>query len=67
MKERILSNLQIPFQTFNMNNFKVNKNKKYVLVCQRGITSYKAATMLKNKFPELNVFSLTGGISSYER
>jgi hypothetical protein len=36
------------------------------MVCKRGFNSYKATVKLKNKYPDLEVFSLTGGISSYK-
>ena len=71
----VLPNLKLPFkvhqtipiQEFDVENIKVDLNKTYVMVCQRGFNSYKATKMLKNKFPELKVLNLSGGISSYER
>ncbi|WP_405609775.1 rhodanese-like domain-containing protein [Polaribacter sp. Asnod1-A03] len=70
----VLSNLKLPFKvqqtipitTFDVDKIKVDKNKIYVMVCQRGINSYKAAEKLKKKYPDLKVLSLTGGISSYK-
>ncbi|MBL4605985.1 MAG: HesA/MoeB/ThiF family protein [Flavobacteriaceae bacterium] len=69
----VLPNLELPFevhqtipiQGFDANAFEVDKNKIYVMICQRGIHSYKATKQLKEKYPEVNVLSLTGGISSY--
>lgn len=70
----VLSNLKLPFSvqqtipinTFDADKIKVDKSKTYVMVCQRGFNSYKATEKMKEKFPDLKVFSLTGGISSYK-
>ncbi len=69
----VLPNLKLPFQVhqtipiqeFDARTFEVDQNKTYVMVCQRGINSYKATKQLKEKYPALNVLNLTGGISSY--
>lgn len=69
----VLNNLKLPFdvqQTIHINQFDadkitIDKSKTYIMVCQRGFNSYKATVKLKNKYPELKVFNLTGGISSY--
>ena len=70
----VLENLKLPFevhQTIHINQFdakkiKVDFNKTYVMVCQRGLNSYRATERLKKQYPDLTVLSLTGGISSYE-
>ena len=69
----VLPNLELPFsvhQTIPINEFDVakitiDKSKTYVMVCQKGYNSYKATEKLKAAYPELNVLSLTGGISAY--
>ena len=69
----VLNNLKLPFevnQTIHINNFDAEKitvdfNKTYVMVCQRGLNSYRATEILKKKYPELKVLNLTGGISKY--
>ena len=69
----VLPNLKLPFkvhQTIPIQQFKVDEinidfTKTYVMVCQRGFNSYKATKMLKEKYPELIVLSLSGGISGY--
>jgi len=58
-------NQTIPIQEFNVERFEVDFTKTYVMVCQRGVNGYKAAKMLKNKYPELEVLNLAGGISTY--
>jgi adenylyltransferase/sulfurtransferase len=55
----------IPIDEFNVEKLEVDFTKTYVMVCQRGFNSYRATTMLKNKYPALEVLSLTGGISNY--
>ena len=70
----VLPNLKLPFKVqqtipieeFNADKIEVDFTKTYIMVCQRGFNSYKATKMLKEKYPELNVLSLTGGISSFE-
>ena len=69
----VLPNLKLPFkvhqtipiQEFDANTLQIDKQKTYVMVCQRGLNSYKATEQLKKKYPTLNVLNLTGGISSY--
>lgn len=69
----VLENLETSFDidktytlaALNNDKFHPQEDKKYVLVCQKGITSYKATELLKEKFPEANIFSLAGGINDY--
>lgn len=70
----VLDNLKLPFevnQTIHINKFDAEKievdfDKTYIMVCQRGLNSYRATERLKKKYPDLEVLSLTGGISSYK-
>ena len=70
----VLPNLKLPFevhqtipiQQFEANKIEIDANKTYVMVCQRGLNSYKATEKLKAKYPDLEVLNLTGGISSYK-
>ena len=69
----VLENLQTPFkvdkeipiQKLNIEEFQIDTSKKYVLVCQKGITSYKATQILKERFPEATILSLAGGVNEY--
>jgi adenylyltransferase/sulfurtransferase len=69
----VLPNLKLPFevhqtipiQEFDADQFEIDDNKTYVMVCQRGLNSFKATRQLKEKYPEANVLNLTGGISAY--
>jgi adenylyltransferase/sulfurtransferase len=70
----VLNDLKLPFEVqrtihiskFDADKIKVDFNKTYVMVCQRGFNSYKATEKLKAKYPDLNVLNLTGGISGYK-
>ncbi|WP_397445331.1 ThiF family adenylyltransferase [Polaribacter sp. R77954] len=70
----VLNNLKLPFkvhQTIHIHNFDAKKididyAKTYVMVCQRGFNSYRATEKMKKQYPNLEVYNLTGGISSYE-
>lgn len=55
----------IPIQEFDADQFDIDKDKTYIMVCQRGFNSYKATKQLKEKYPEASVLNLTGGISAY--
>ena len=71
----VLPNLKLPFEVdqiipieeFDAKNFSVDFDKTYVMICQRGINSYKATQQVKNMHPNAKVFSLAGGIHNYSR
>lgn len=56
---------KIPHKTFEVTNFNPNFKKKYIIVCNKGISSYDITLKIKEKYPDLSVFSLTGGIENY--
>tara|TARA_R110002073_G_scaffold108336_9_gene243604 strand:- start:38141 stop:39247 length:1107 start_codon:yes stop_codon:yes gene_type:complete len=69
----VLPNLELPFEVdqtipikeLDVTQFTIDSSKTYVMVCQRGLTSYKATELLKEKYPEANVLSLIGGVSKF--
>ena len=69
----VLNNLKLPFnvhQTIHISDFDAAKidvdfNKTYVMVCQKGLNSYKATVQMKAHYPTLKVLNLTGGISKF--
>lgn len=69
----VLENLLTPFKVdsiiavkkINIEEFQIDISKKYVLVCQKGITSYKTTQILKERFPKATILSLAGGINDY--
>jgi adenylyltransferase/sulfurtransferase len=56
----------IPIDDFDAAKITIDKSKTYAIVCQRGVNSYRATVKLRNKYPALEVFSLTGGIANYK-
>lgn len=56
---------KLPHKTFELKSFKPNFNKKYVIICNKGVSSYDITLKIKGKYPDLEVFSLTGGIENY--
>lgn len=67
----VIENLKTPFpidKTITidtLDSLQIEPFKKMVLVCEKGITSYKATKLLKEKFPKANILSLAGGINDY--
>lgn len=70
----VLPNLKLPFQVhqtipiqeFDVAKIAIDNTKTYIMVCQKGLNSYKAISILKSHFPDLKVFSLAGGIENYQ-
>lgn len=66
-------NTQIPFQvhqkkpiiSFNIEGFNPDFDKEYIIICNKGISSYDVTLQLKQKFPALKVYSLAEGIDNY--
>ena len=69
----VLPNLELPFKvdetlpiaTFNPHEITTDVDKTYVIICQKGLNSYKATELFKAAHPKIKVLSLEGGISSY--
>lgn len=56
---------KIPLSKLDLKTLKINPKKEYVIVCNKGISSYEATKLFKEKYPNLNVLSLKNGISNY--
>lgn len=56
---------KIPFSKFDVDNIQLSPDKKYVIICNKGITSYTATLMLSEKYPNIKVLSLKNGIINY--
>lgn len=56
---------KIPYKSFTVEDFIPDLKKYYVIVCNKGITSYDVTLKLKEKYPLLSVFSLSEGIDNY--
>ncbi len=49
----------------NIESITIDPKKEYIFVCKKGITSYKAVKILKEKYPSIKMLSLIGGILNY--
>lgn len=56
---------KIPFSKFNPKTLNIVISKTYVMVCQRGISSYRAVKQFKSDYPKVKVLSLKEGISKF--
>lgn len=56
---------KIPFSEFKIDKIQLNHDNEYVVVCNKGITSYAATLQLKEKYPSLKILSLKDGIINY--
>lgn len=56
---------KLPYKSFDIEQFTPNYDKKYIVICKKGITSYDVTLKLKEKYPSLEVFSLIDGIDKY--
>jgi len=56
---------KIPLSKLKIKQFNFITKDEYVIVCQRGISSYTATQQIKSKYPKLKVLSLKGGIIDY--
>jgi len=54
-----------PLVSLDPEKMDLELSKEYVVVCHKGISSYKATQMIKKQFPEINVRSLVEGIDKY--
>ena len=55
----------ILFRDFKVEEFNPNPEEKYVFVCNKGISSYTILERVKKVYPELNAYSLVGGLENY--
>ena len=56
---------KMPYSFFNINDFQPNVKKTYVVVWQKGFSSYDIVLKIKEKYPHLTVLSLENGIEKY--
>jgi len=57
--------VEIPISEFDVDTLNIDANKEYHIICNKGILSYTVTKLLKDKYPDLNVFSLKNGIKNY--
>ena len=54
---------KIPLTELKQNSIKLNSQKKYIVICNKGISSYEATLFLKKLYPNISILSLKNGIS----
>jgi len=57
--------MEIPISEFDVEDFDIDQNKEYFLICNKGILSYTVTELLKEKYPNLSIFSLKGGVKHF--
>lgn len=57
---------KIPLSQFDVTRLNLTENKDLVVVCAKGISSYKATQLIKQEFPQKKVFSLKNGIEKFQ-
>lgn len=58
-------NQKIPLSSFEVSDLNPVKNRDLVIICHKGISSYKVTKMIKKELPDINVYSLKNGIDAY--
>lgn len=58
-------NQKIPLSSFEVSDLDVIKNRDLVIICHKGISSYKVTKMIKKELPDINVYSLKNGIDAF--
>ena len=58
-------NLKIPASRFDLTTFDLSLKKDIVIVCLKGISSYRVTKIIKKQFPKASVYSLKNGIENY--
>ena len=56
---------KIPLSEFEIENFNFKKDEEYIVVCNKGISSYIATERIKKLHQDLNVRSLENGITKF--
>ena len=57
--------IKLPYSEFQFDQIAFTTENKYVVVCNKGITSYDVVKRIKEKNPDLKVLSLRGGLLNY--
>lgn len=57
---------QIPVSQFKLSKLNFSENKELVIVCSKGISSYKITQLIKGQFPQAKVYSLKNGIENFK-
>ncbi|MCF6350095.1 MAG: HesA/MoeB/ThiF family protein [Flavobacteriaceae bacterium] len=55
--------VKIPLSKLNLDNLNLAISKEYVVICNKGISSYKATKIIKEKYPNVKIYSLKDGVN----
>ena len=56
---------KIPLSKLKENPISLKKNKQYIIICNKGISSYEATLFLKKSHPNTSILSLKNGIKNF--
>lgn len=56
---------KIPLSKFDVSQMDLDENKELIVVCSKGVSSYKVTKEIKQLFPEIKVLSLKNGIENF--
>ena len=59
------ADIKMPYSQFQIDQIAFSNSNNYIVVCNKGITSYEVVKRIKEKFPELTILSLKGGLLNY--
>lgn len=57
--------IKIPLSKLKKNPIALDQNKEYLVVCNKGISSYQATLFLKKRYPNTTIRSLKNGIVNF--
>lgn len=57
--------LKIPLSRLEIEKIEIEEDKEYVIICNKGISSYTAVQRIKKAYPKLNILNLKNGIIDY--
>jgi len=57
--------LKMPLSTLDVEKLELDKDKEYVVICNKGISSYVAVQRIRKVYPNLKVLNLKNGIIDY--
>jgi adenylyltransferase/sulfurtransferase len=57
--------LKMPLSRLEIEKIEIEEDKEYVVICNKGISSYTAVQRIKKAYPKLNILNLKNGIIDY--
>lgn len=56
---------KIPLSKFDVSKMDLDESKELIVICSRGVSSYKVTKEIKQQFSKIKVFSLKNGIENF--